>query len=106
MYANDLTLAASIDLFDALLTHDDGTLNLSYLRNVVEFRVYFVRLVARLAAIRRTDDEYERMRALAERRRASRDYSESDGEITLALIREIVSATHNEVCCFLFRALE
>lgn len=106
VYTNDLTIAASIDLFEALSTQEDGSLNLSYLRDVIEFRLYFVRLVGRLAAARRTEEEYERIQTLVEQRRASMDNPERYHDITLAVFREIVHATHNQVCLMMFHAFE
>lgn len=105
-YVQSLEFSASIELFDILMTHEDGSLNGPFLRDTLEFRGYIIRLIVRLAAVRRTEEEFQTVKALvAERAKYPNDPNES-AKVTARLFHQIAYATHNQVFQLMFNTVE
>jgi GntR family transcriptional regulator, transcriptional repressor for pyruvate dehydrogenase complex len=106
IYVENLQLTGGVELFDVLMTHDDGSLNVAFLRDTLELRGYVIRLIVRLAAVRRTPDELEHIRTLLGERAARREDPPGIADITLQLFREIAFATHNQVCHLMINTVD
>lgn len=106
IYARNPQFTAGVELFDVMLKREDGSLNVEFLQDVLEFRGYFVRMLLRLAAVRRTDEELERIRGLVTERKQLRGDEAALTAITLRLFNEFARATHNQICQFLFNTVD
>jgi GntR family transcriptional repressor for pyruvate dehydrogenase complex len=106
VYVQDLEFARGVDVFDTLVTQEDGSINVPFLRDVLEFRGYFFRLVVRLAAVRRTEEELKAIKQLVKQQEKFRKDSQGLAEITRELFRQFTDATHNRVCQGLFTTVE
>lgn len=105
IYVQNLRLTGGIELFNILLKQQDGSVNFPFLKDVLEFRGHLFRLVARLAAARRTDEELNEIKALVKQRLEFReDYARLE-TVDLQLFRLITLATHNRIYELLFNTL-
>jgi len=105
IYVQNLPLTGGVELFDVLLTHEDGSLNMDFLRAVLEFRGDMYRAVVRLAAVRHTDEELEAIRLCVRERKTLRNASEQLEEVSERLFQSIITAAHNPVYQLLFNTL-
>jgi DNA-binding FadR family transcriptional regulator len=106
IYAENPQFATGVELFDVLMTGEDGTVNALFLRDVLEFRAYVFRFMVQLAAVRHTDEELRHLRELLDERAAMRDDPERLNELSRQLFQEVARATHNQVCVLLFNTVE
>jgi GntR family transcriptional regulator, transcriptional repressor for pyruvate dehydrogenase complex len=106
VYVQDIEFMRGIDMFDTLITQEDGTINIQFLREVVEYTANFVRFVVRLAAIHRTAEDIEALKQGLADWVASREDAQRQTELSNELHRRFVEATHNRVCMGLFSTLE
>jgi DNA-binding FadR family transcriptional regulator len=106
IYVQNLQLTGGVELFDILLTRDDGSINIQFLHDVLEFRGHMVRLIVRLAAVRRTDEELVGIRQLVRERRAFMLDNDRASELTLKLFQQIAYAAHNRVYQLMFNTVE
>ena len=102
VYVHKLDFNRSADMFDALITREDGSLNAVFLFEVAEFIDDFVRFIVRLAAKHRTDVDVASLKALFEEWCGSQDDLQRLTELSNAIYRAWVVATHNRVCKALF----
>jgi len=105
-YVQDMDFVRGVSVFEMLMTEEDGAVNPKLMRDVFEFRGYFIRFVVRLAAVRRSDEELEEIKRLVQERRASEGDSQRVTKVTHELSRKCVLATHNEVCRALYSTVE
>jgi DNA-binding FadR family transcriptional regulator len=106
VYVQNPQLSAGIELFDALITQEDGTPNIALLKDVLEFRANVVRFIVRLAATRRTEEELARIRQLIEERSRCKENPERLVELAGSLFHEIAYAGHNVICQLMFNTVE
>lgn len=106
VYVQDIEFLRGVSVFDTLMRNEDGSINVDFLRQVLEFRGYFMRLVVRLAAIRRTDEQLAMIKRLFAEWEAARENRERQTEITQEIYRVCVEATRNGVCQALFKSVE
>ncbi len=106
IYVENLQLTAGIEVFNVLLMGEDDTVNLEFLRDVIEFRDQIIRLVVQLAARRRTDAERDEMKRLVHKRRLSIDNPSTLDEVSAALYRLIAQASHNQIFVLMFNTME
>jgi DNA-binding FadR family transcriptional regulator len=106
VYVQDLEFMRGVELFDTLITLEDGSLNIPFLREVLEFRGHFIRLVVRLAAVHRTEEDITGIKQLIGEWERADDDPKRFADLTLELIRQVVGATHNRVCIGLCTTLE
>ncbi|HOV73758.1 MAG TPA: FadR/GntR family transcriptional regulator [Candidatus Hydrogenedentes bacterium] len=105
IYVEDFQLTSGIELFDVLLANEDGSVNLRFLRDVLEFRGHMVRIIVRLAAVRRTPEELAAIREMVHKRRQRPDDLERIDELNLDLFRAIAEAAHNQVYRLVFNTM-
>jgi DNA-binding FadR family transcriptional regulator len=106
VYVRSPQFTAGIELFDALVTREDGSPNIALLKDVLEFRADIARMLVRLAAERRTDEEFAQMRELVKLRETHKDDPEKIADASVKLFRAIAYATHNIVCQLMFNTVE
>jgi len=102
IYVEDVQFGSGVLLFEVLMVHDDGTLNLAFIRDVLEFRLEVMRMMVGAAAERRTEDELAELRRLTAARREAHGDPERVKEVTSSIHRLIAQATHNQVYQFVF----
>ncbi|MCX5759079.1 MAG: FadR/GntR family transcriptional regulator [Candidatus Hydrogenedentes bacterium] len=105
IYVEDFQLTSGIELFDVLLTSEDGTVNLGFLRDVLEFRGHMVRIIVRLAAARRMPEELAAIREMVYERRTCRGGVQQLDELDIGLFRAIAEAAHNRVYRLVFNTM-
>lgn len=105
IYVQDLQLTGGIELFDVLLRHDDGSINIEYLKDVLEFRAQIARTVVRLAAERRTDLQMDEIREAVRARRACGGDPSRLPETNLRMFRLFVEAAHNRVYTLIYNTM-
>jgi len=106
IYAENPQFVTGVELFDVLMTGEDGSVNGLFLRDVFEFRAYVFRFMVQLAAVRHTDEELRRLRELLDERAAMIENPERLNELSRQLFQEVARATHNQVCVLLFNTVE
>lgn len=106
VYVQDLEFMRGVELFDTLITLEDGSLNVPFLLEVLEFRGHFIRLVVRLAAVHRTDADIDAVRVLIGKWERATGEPKRFADLTMELLRQVVTATHNRVCIGLCDTLE
>jgi GntR family transcriptional regulator, transcriptional repressor for pyruvate dehydrogenase complex len=106
VYVQDIDFVRGVSVFEMLMRDEDGAINAAFLRDVFEFRGFFIRFVVRLAAVRRSDEELNEIKSLVKERRASEGDSQRLTKVTHELSRKCVRATHNEVFQALFSTVE
>ncbi len=105
IYVENLPLTGGVELFDVMLTNDDGSINLPLLNDILEFRGHIFRMGVRLAAVRRTPEELLGIRKVLHERRACAQDPARLEEINLRMFRLIVQATHNRVYELIFNTM-
>jgi DNA-binding FadR family transcriptional regulator len=98
-------ISSNIDVFDYVLTQDDGTVNLSMLRDVLEFRSLMVRVIVRLAALRRTEEQMRQIKQVFAEWMASKENRERREELSLQLFQCVAEATQNRIFVLIFNTL-
>ncbi|HDP35386.1 MAG TPA: FadR family transcriptional regulator [Candidatus Hydrogenedentes bacterium] len=100
-------LTAGIEIFDTLLTNEDGSVNKAFLRDVLEFRRQMIMIIARLAVRRRKPRELGRICRLIDDLIFVQGKYESDEEarITIDLFEAMTAATHNQVYMLIHNTL-
>ena len=106
VYVKGLEFASGVEIFDVLMTHEDGSPNGPFLRDVLEFRGQFMRTIVRLAAVRRSPEELSALVRLIDERRTSREDVDRQVEIAREIFRLVASSTHNQVYQLMFNTLE
>jgi GntR family transcriptional regulator, transcriptional repressor for pyruvate dehydrogenase complex len=101
----DFKLSGGIEMFEVLLTHDDGSINMNILRDVLEFRGHMVQLIVRLAADRRSPDEMKEMVSLFNERKAAANNPARLEVLNRRLFRLIAKATHNRIYELVFNTM-
>lgn len=94
-FVKGVELGLGVRLMDTLIRHEDGSINLQSLREVLEFRGNMARLVVRAAAARRTPEQMAEIRRLAVERRKYRDHPEKLRRVMEDMFRVIAEASHN-----------
>jgi len=99
IFIERIKFTAGVEVFDSLLTNEDGTVNKSFLRDVLEFRRQMIMTVIQLAVKRRKARELGKICRLIDDLTFVQGKYESDEEarITLDLFEAITAATHNGV---------
>jgi len=105
IFVRDLELTAGIELFDVLLTGEDGEVNLKFLRDVLEFRDHTIQLVVRLAAARRTEEHVVQMRKLVKERRKALTDMRCLETVTTELYRVVADASDNHIFALMFNTM-
>jgi GntR family transcriptional regulator, transcriptional repressor for pyruvate dehydrogenase complex len=105
IHVESLHISGNIDVFDYVLTQDDGTVNLPMLRDVIEFRSLMVRVVVRLAAVRRTDEQMRQIKEVFAEWMASSENRERREELSLRLFQCVAEATQNRIFVIIFNTL-
>ena len=100
IYVEEMELGGSVQMLDLLVTHGDGSVNIPFLRDALEFRGSIMRMVVRAAAVRRTDAELDELRRLTAERRDARDDLPRLRATTQRLLRLMAEAAHNRVYLF------
>lgn len=106
VYVQDVDFSLGIEFFTVFFLHDDGTINTDFLREVLEFATYLIRLVVRLASVRRTEEELQTIKRLVKEQEGYREDSEQLGAVTREIFRLFSQASHNRVCIALSKTLE
>lgn len=101
----DFKLSGGIEMFEVLLTHDDGSINLSVLRDILEFRNHMVRQNVRLAAQRRTPGEFEEMIVLFNELKTYANNPVRLEAVNRRIFRSIAKATHNGIYELLYNTM-
>ena len=101
----DFKLSGGIEMFEVLLTHDDGSINMNILRDVLEFRGHMVQLIVRLAAERRSAEEMKEMVSLFNERKAAANNPARLEVLNRRLFRLIAKATHNRIYELVFNTM-
>jgi DNA-binding FadR family transcriptional regulator len=105
IHVENLQLTGGIELFDTLLTRDDGSINVPVLLDVLDFRAQMERQILRLAAERRTDEELAEMQRLFQQRQAVQDDPAALEKIYEQLFRLFARATRNRIYELLFNTM-
>lgn len=105
IYVEEFQLTSGIELFDVLLTSEDGTVNHRFLHDVLEFRGHMVRIIVRLAATRCSPQELESIRNMVCLRRAHEAGTAQLDEVNQDLFRAIAEAAHNQVYRLVFNTM-
>lgn len=106
VYVKDIEFIRGVDMFDTLITNEDGSVNLSFLREVVVFTDNYVRFTVRLAAEHCLDEELQTLQSYVAAWETQRDQPEKLAELSLDIYRLLSNATHNRVCKGLSASLE
>jgi len=101
----DLQLTGGTELFNSLLTREDGTTDVSFLRDMLEFRAQIGQTAIRLAAKNRTEAELAELKALVEVRAGVLDDLPRLNEINAQLFQIIARATHNRIYQLVFNTI-
>lgn len=107
IFIERVNFTAGIEIFDTLLTNEDGTINQGFLRDVLEFRRQMVMIIIELAVTRRKARELGKICRLIDDLTFVQGKYESDEEarITVELFEAITVATHNEVYLLIHNTL-
>ncbi len=101
----DLQITGGVELFEAYLFRQDGTVDESFLLEALQFREDMVRIEVRLAALHSTPQQLEQMKALVAQRRQAMGNPDRLNEITQRLFRVLACATKNRVYVLVFNTL-
>ncbi|HPO14307.1 MAG TPA: GntR family transcriptional regulator [Candidatus Hydrogenedentes bacterium] len=102
IYVDDMQFTSGIKLLDVLLRSEDGSVNLQFLKDVVEFRGQLMCSIVRLTAVRRTEEELKEIKRLAAARSAVKEDVAELAEVNLTMYRKIAAASHNQIFEFIF----
>ena len=107
IFIERVSFTAGIEIFDTLLSNEDGTINQSFLRDVLEFRRQMTMTIVELAVTRRKARELGKICRLIDDLTFAQVKYESDEEarITVELFEAITLATHNEVYLLIHNTL-
>ncbi len=105
IYVQRLHFLAGLEIFDLLLTNDDGSTNFPFLRDVLEFRGNLVRTIVRLAVANHTDEESDRAEALVGRLTTPGLDNERREAISAELFELIAHSSHNQVYALLYNSV-
>ncbi len=107
IFIDRVSFTAGIEVFNTLLTKEDGSVNTGFLRDVLEFRREMVLTITRLAVERRKPRELGRICRLIDDLTFAQGKYESDEEarITLELFEAMTMATHNDVYMLVYNTL-
>lgn len=99
IFIERINFTAGVEVFDSLLTNEDGSVNKSFLRDVLEFRRQMITTIVQLAVQRRKARELGKICRLIDDLTFVQGKYEADEEarITLELFEAITVATHNGV---------
>ena len=103
IYVQRLHFLAGVEIFDILLTDENGAINYAFLLDVLEFRKSIVRTIIRLSVLRHTEEEAVRARALFLELVACGP-EEREG-VFEALFELIAYSTHNQVYALLYNSV-
>lgn len=106
VYVKDIEFIRGIAMFDTLVTNEDGSVNLPFLREVVEFTDNYVRFTIRLAAIHRREEEVETLKTLVAAWEKQEENPEQLAALSMEIYRLLSNATHNRVCMGFSTSLE
>lgn len=95
IYVESFQLPAAIELFDVLLTRENGAVNERMLLDMLDFRAPLFRGAVRLAAVRRTDANMQELRRLLDERKEAAGDPERLSGVSLAFLRAVTQATQN-----------
>lgn len=93
----DLRLTGGLEIARTLLQREDGSLDMGFLADMLDFRAQIGQTIVKLAAENRTDEQLARMRELTLERRKYFTDSKKLNEINAALFRVFAEATHNRI---------
>jgi DNA-binding FadR family transcriptional regulator len=105
IFVQNLQLTAGVELFDVLLMHEDGSIDVDFLRDVFEFRDKIIQLVVRLAAARRTEEEAQRLHELDKKRRRCMSDPMLLDTATSDVYGAIAQASHNRIFVLMFNTM-
>lgn len=105
IHVENLQLTGGIEMFDVLLTKDDGSIDVQVLREVLEFRAHIVAKIMRLAAERHTEEELAELKRLFLERCAIGDDPAAIAAINERFFRLFAHATHNRVYELLYNTM-
>ncbi len=107
IFIDRVSFTAGIEIFDTLLTNEDGSINSGFLQDVLEFRREMVLMITRLAVERRKPRELGKICRLIDDITFAQGKYKSDEEarITLDLFEAMTVATHNEVYLLIYNTL-
>ena len=99
IFIERINFTAGVEVFDSLLTNEDGSVNKSFLRDVLEFRRQMITTIVQLAVQRRKARELGKICRLIDDLTFVQGKYEADEEarITLELFEAITVASHNGV---------
>jgi len=101
----DLQITGGIELFHSMLTRADGSIDLQFLKDVLDFRQEMLPRIVRLVARQRTPEELEQMRVLVHRRRRVIGARDEVDAVNRELFRVVARATHNRVYELVFNTI-
>jgi len=99
IFIERINFTAGVEVFDSLLTNEDGSVNKSFLRDVLEFRRQMITTIVQMAVQRRKARELGKICRLIDDLTFVQGKYEADEEarITLELFEAITVASHNGV---------
>lgn len=105
VHVNDIVLQGGIELFEYLLYDESGNIDSQILNDFFAFLAGFVPEVFRMAAVKRTEEEMRRLRALLAER--ERFWGNFDAIMinSLQMLQTIARATHNSIYQLVFNNL-
>ncbi len=107
IFIDRVSFTAGIEIFDTLLTNEDGTINRSFMCDVLEFRREMALTITRKAVERRKPRELGKICRLIDDLMFVQGKYKSDEEarITLELFEAMTAATHNNVYMLVYNTL-
>lgn len=105
IYVQRLHFFAGLEIFDLLLTNDDGGTNFPFLRDVLEFRGNLIRTIVRLAVANHTEEESDRAEALVGRLTKTGLDNERRESVSAELFELIAHSSHNQVYALLYNSV-
>ncbi len=97
IHVQDLRLTGGLEIARTLLKREDGSLDMGFMRDMLDFRAQIGQTIVKLAAENRTDEQLTRMRALTQERRLYFSDPKKLNDINAALFRVFAEATHNRI---------
>jgi DNA-binding FadR family transcriptional regulator len=105
IYVEDLRLSGGVELLELLIRKSDGSINLDMLRDIIEFYEDVITSVVKLAALRITDDELARFKALVGAVPQSMDDHKKLAQTYQEIVALFVGATHNTFYQLLYNTM-
>ncbi|HOK08782.1 MAG TPA: GntR family transcriptional regulator [Candidatus Hydrogenedens sp.] len=103
--AQDIDLIGGLELFDTLIKDEQGNINLSLLKDILEFRDHMVRQVVRLAAERHTQEELDELRYLFQKRKSFIHNQDELQKINERFFKLFAQATRNQIYELLYNTM-